>query len=138
MCGKTGFLMLQLPLIALSIVRRVKHLITYCMVLINVCPVQPRPDLVYSLENYAKCQLNVFTRVHAAIREKLQASRAEMIYRQCRIRNLGLSRICIIAAWQPSLPSQGQPLLSCHFSKRTDPGRTPASQCSRVTPVPCL
>ena len=73
MCGKTGFLRLLPPLIALSIVRRIRYLTTYCMVLINVC---------LTILSLSARELNVITRVHATVRDKLQASRSEIIYRQ--------------------------------------------------------
>ncbi len=41
-----------------------------------------RPVPVYSVNDYAKKQLNVFTSIHASVREKLQALRAEMTQRQ--------------------------------------------------------
>ncbi len=41
-----------------------------------------RPVPVYSVDDYAKKQLNVFTSIHTYMREKLQAPRAEMTQRQ--------------------------------------------------------
>ncbi len=41
-----------------------------------------RPVPVYSVDDYAKKQLNVFTSIHTSVRDKLQASCAEMTHRQ--------------------------------------------------------
>jgi len=41
-----------------------------------------RPAPLYSVDNYTKTQLHAFAHVHASVREKIQASRAEMTYQQ--------------------------------------------------------
>ena len=37
---------------------------------------------LYSVDDYAKIQLHTFAQIHASVREKLHASRAEVIYQQ--------------------------------------------------------
>ncbi len=78
---RISFLMLPPPLMVLSIPLQARHLTISSMGLTNAFLTMCSPVPLYS-DEYSKLQLHCFQKIHNSVREKLKASREEVLRKQ--------------------------------------------------------